>query len=359
MSKKTPLFNIHEKYHGKMVDFFGFVLPIQYEKGIIHEHNQVRNAVGLFDVSHMGEFFFEGDKAKEAMLTLFTNNIIKQKNGTVRYGFMCNHQGNTIDDCLVYKFSDQKYMVVVNGANIEKDEAWVRENINDDSCFINRSNDIALIAVQGPHSKALMEKGCDQLPQKYYTFLENVSCFNKNVLVSKTGYTGEMGYEIYCDPNDVEAIFEHLYSYKDEFDVTLCGLGSRDTLRLEAGMPLYGHELSEDISPIDSSLGMFLSNEHQAYIGATHHQKAPKTKRIGLELCSKGVPREGYPLYQDDKHIGTISSGTFSPSLNVGIAMALVNVDVDENKEIQVEIRNKRIDAKIVSLPFSYKQGGK
>src|SRR5690554_510485 len=359
MSKKTPLFNVHEKYHGKTVDFFGFILPIQYEKGIIYEHNQVRNAVGFFDVSHMGEFFFEGEKAKETMLKLFTNNINKREDGTDRYDFMCNHQGNTLDDCLVYKYNDQKYMVVVNGANIIKDEAWVLDNIDDHFCFTNRSDEIALIAVQGPNSKALMEKACSVLPEKYYTFLDDVACFNKKVLVSKTGYTGELGYEIYCDPKDVEDIFENLYSFKEELDVTLCGLGARDTLRLEAGMPLYGHELSEDISPIDSSLSMFISDAHQDYIGAKHHQREPKTKRIGLELLTKGVPREGYIVYQDNQKIGAITSGTFSPSLNVGIAMALVDTSVDTAKEIEVEIRNKRVPAKIVSLPFNYKQGGK
>ena len=358
MSKKTPLFELHEKYHGKMVDFFNFALPIQYEKGIIHEHNQVRQAVGLFDVSHMGEFFFEGPHAKDAMLTLFTNDINKQKDGTVRYGFMCNDDGNVIDDCLVYKYNDEKYMVVVNGANIEKNEAWVEKHISKE-CFTNKSDDIALIAVQGPKSQALLESVCEQLPKKYYTFEDNVNIFNKNVLLSKTGYTGELGYEIYCKPIDALEIFEGLYAYKDELDVTLCGLGARDTLRLEAGMPLYGHELSEDISPIDSSLSMFISKDHQQYIGASAHQRLAKTKRVGLELLSKGIPREGYNIYQNDVLIGKVSSGTFSPSMQVGIAMALVDIDCDEQKEVEIEIRNKRGKAKIVSLPFSYKQGGK
>ena len=360
MTKKTPLYHLHEKYNGKMVDFFGYYLPIQYEKGILYEHQNVRNHVGLFDVSHMGEFFFEGEHATEAMLRLFTVDVRKQKDHTVRYGFLCDHQGHTIDDCLVYKYSDTKYLVVVNGANIIKNEAWIKEQLEAVSCFDNRSDDIALIAIQGPDSLKLCERANVQLPQKYYTFVEKTDFFGFPVMISKTGYTGELGFEVDCDPKDAPEIWEKLLVAGEDLHVACCGLGCRDTLRLEAGMPLYGHELSGSIAPIDSSLGMFLSADHQAYIGANAHKRKPKTKRIGLQLLDKGVPREGYALYQDDRHIGNVSSGTFSPSMNVGIAMALVDVDVDETKPIEVELRNKKIQAKVVSLPFAYKhQGGK
>ncbi len=360
MTKKTPLYHLHEAHHGKMVDFFGFYLPIQYEKGILYEHNKVREAVGLFDVSHMGEFFFEGEQAKETMLKFITVDVKKQKNNTVRYGFLCNHQGNTVDDCLVYKYSETKYMVVVNGANVDKNKAWIFENLDDSSCFTDFSDEMALIAIQGPNSTKLCERATTTLPEKYYTFLEHAIFFGCDVMISKTGYTGELGYEVYCKPQDAPIIWESLLDHGQDLDVTSCGLGARDTLRLEAGMPLYGHELSETISPVNSSLGMFLSQNHTSYIGVTAHQNPPTTKRIGLLLLEKGVPREGYPLLQHNQAIGYVSSGTFSPSLNVGIAMALVDVNVNEAEPIEVLIRNKKVKAKIVPLPFAYKkQGGK
>jgi aminomethyltransferase len=355
MTKKTPLFNTHEKHHGKMIDFFGFYLPVSYEKGIIHEHNQVRNAVGLFDVSHMGEFFFEGEHAKEALLKLVTVDLNKQKDYTTRYGFMCDYQGNTIDDCLVYKYSNQKYMVVVNGANIAKDEAWVLKNISDASLFTNKSDEIALLAIQGPFSKILCDRACSALPEKYYTFIEEATCFGKPVLISKTGYTGESGYEIYGRPQDITMMWEQFLVNGEDLHVTPCGLGARDTLRLEAGMPLYGHELSEEVSPVDSSLGMFLSKDHTDYIGASAHQAPPTKKRIGLQLKEKGIPRENYPVYANDKLIGKVTSGTFSPTLNVGIAMALVDIEADVEADIEIEIRKKRAKAEVIKLPFAYK----
>lgn len=358
MTKNTPLYHLHKKYNGKMVDFFGFNLPIQYEKGILYEHNQVREAVGLFDVSHMGEFFFEGDQAENNLLQLITVDVKKQRINTVRYGFICNHQGNTVDDCLVYKYSDTKYMVVVNGANIDKNKAWVLENLKDPACFTDRSDDIALIAIQGPNSTLLCAKATSSLPEKYYTFIEKTLFFGCDVMISKTGYTGELGYEVYCKTDDATTILEALLEHGQSFDVTLCGLGARDTLRLEAGMPLYGHELSETISPVNSSLKMFLSKDHTDYIGALAHQMPPKTKRVGLQLLEKGVPREGYTILQHDQDIGKVSSGTFSPSMNVGIAMALVDVSVNEQEPIEVVIRNKKVQAKIVPLPFAYKKQG-
>lgn len=355
MTKKTPLYQTHEKYRGKMIDFFGFYLPVHYEKGILYEHNHVRQAVGMFDVSHMGEFFFEGEHAKEELLKLVTVDLNQQKDYTTRYGFMCNHQGNTIDDCLVYKYSDDKYMVVVNGANIVKDEAWVLANINNPDVFTNKSDDVALLAIQGPNSEALLRRACPTLPEKPFTFVDNVTCFKQPVLISKTGYTGESGYEIYGKPEDITMMWEQFLVHGEDLDITPCGLGARDTLRLEAGMPLYGHELSEEISPINSSLSMFLSKNHTGYIGAEAHQMPPTTKRIGLMLKEKGIPRENYLVYENDQCIGKVTSGTFSPSLNVGIAMALVDIDANLTSNIEIEIRNKRVAAEVVKLPFAYK----
>ena len=355
MSKKTPLYPLHQKYHGKIIDFFGFALPIQYEAGILHEHLQVRHHVGLFDVSHMGEFFIEGPNATTIMELLFTTKVSLQKDYSVRYGFLCNHQGKVIDDCLIYKYHDEKYLIVVNGANIDKDEAWIRSQLKDDSVFTNRSDDYGLIAVQGPKATALLHELCSQLPSKNNTFLDEVNCAAKKVMISKTGYTGEEGYEIYCQADDSIAIFEALYAFKDTYQVALCGLGARDTLRLEAGMPLYGHELSETLSPLDVGLGMFLGDH--TYIGHQHHTKPSMLKRIGLELIDKGIARENYEVYQNQVKVGVISSGTFSPSLNKGIAMAIVDVTVDENKEVEIAIRNKMVRAKIVDLPFNYRKG--
>jgi aminomethyltransferase len=357
MSKKTPLYPLHLKHKGKLIDFFGFTLPIQYEHGILHEHLHVRKHVGLFDVSHMGEFFIEGQDALAIMEHLFTVNVSKQKDGSVRYGFLCNHQGNVIDDALIYKYSNEKFLIVVNAANIEKNEAWIKANLTNSDAFTNQSDAYGLIAVQGPSATSLMLEVCDQLPKQKNTFLDKVVCADKNVMVSKTGYTGEIGYEIYCDQHDAITIFEALYAYQEKHKVTLCGLGARDTLRLEAGMPLYGHELSENISPIDVGLSVFLKDSKHPYIGHQHHQRQPQLKRIGLELIDKGIARENYRVYQNEKQVGTISSGTFSPSLAKGIAMAIVDIDVDENQPVDIAIRNKLVRAQIVALPFNYRKG--
>lgn len=355
MIKKTPLYDTHNKHHAKIIDFHGFYLPVSYEHGILYEHHKVRQHVGMFDVSHMGEFFFEGTNAKENLLKLISVDLNQQKDYTTRYGFMCNHQGNTIDDCLVYKFNENKYMVVVNGANIEKDEAWVKEHLSDPSVFSNQSDDFALLAIQGPLSTILCERACSKLPKKYYSFVDDATCFNKPVIISKTGYTGELGYEIYASPDDINMMWEQFLVIGEDLHISPCGLGSRDTLRLEAGMPLYGHELSEEISPINSSLGMFLFKSHTDYIGAKAHQASPKTKRIGLVLKEKGIPRENYLVFVGDKPIGKVTSGTFSPTMQVGIAMALVDVDADLTSDITIEIRKKKIQAEVVKLPFAYK----
>ena len=326
MPRKTSLYDVHISLGGKMVDFAGFLLPVQYS-GIIEEHRAVRTAVGMFDVSHMGEFLFRGEGAEAALNAILTNDIRGMKDGKVRYSLLPNERGGAVDDVLVYRVSAECYLMVVNGANVEKDAAWVRAHLS--GCdFEDISESVALIAVQGPLSEAVMRKvvPAEQLPAGYYTFTKDITLGGCAAMISRTGYTGEDGFEIYASPELIRAYWKSLMAA----GVKPCGLGCRDTLRFEAGLPLYGDELSAEISPVMAGLSMFCKFDKPEFIGkeAIAAQKAEGAPRriVGIELQDSAVPRAGYPVeLEDGTEVGHVTTGYHSITLGRSLCFALVD----------------------------------
>ena len=355
--KKTPLYEKHIELGGKIVEFAGWALPVQY-KSIIEEHEKVRNSAGIFDVSHMGEIFVEGTNAEEFIQHLITNDIANMREGKVRYSPVCYPDGGTVDDVLVYKFSCNKYLIVVNAANIEKDYQWMLDNATEDVSITDFSESYALLAVQGPEAMAILKK-ISTYPfetMKPFTFAEKVDISGVEVLISRTGYTGEDGFEIYTTPNYAVTLWDRLLEAGKE-ELIPAGLGARDTLRLEAALPLYGHELSKEISPIEAGLSKFVKFNKEDFIGkkALISQADSQTRRIliGFEMIERGVPRNDYEVFSGDKKIGFVTSGGFSPTLKKNIGMALVDSEYAIiGNEINIVIRNKACKAKVIQLPF-------
>lgn len=357
MDKKTPLYQKHVDLKGKIVPFAGFLLPVQYAgMGLVKEHLAVRNNVGLFDVSHMGEIIIEGKDAFPNVQNLFTNDFSEMVAGQIKYTLLCNEQGGIIDDLIVYKYNDDKFMAVVNASNIQKDFTWITDHIDGDVEAINKSEEISLIAIQGPKAKATLEKLISEtdFPNKYYTFKENVLIDGMSIDLSETGYTGEAGYELYTKSEDVVKLWDLLLEAGAEFDITPCGLGSRDTLRLEAGMPLYGHEMSEEINPLQVGLNFAVKLSKDQFIGKDALEKADiKKVRVGLKVTGKGIVREEAPIFVNDEEIGISTSGTHGPFLGYAIAMALIDREYAEiGQEVVVSVRGRSVPAEVVKLPF-------
>lgn len=357
MELKTPLYDIHVEEGGKIVPFAGYLLPVQYGTGIIAEHEAVRTQVGLFDVSHMGEVLFTGPSALATINHLFTNDYTDMPIGRVRYGVMCNERGGCIDDLIVYKFGEEEYFVVVNASNREKDVAHMAANLLPGTSFEDLSDNVAELALQGPRSKDVMAKLCDveQLPQGYYRAVRDIDVAGITCMVSRTGYTGEFGYELYCAPSDAEALWRALRKAGEEFGLIPCGLGARDTLRLEASMPLYGHEMDEDTSPLVAGLNLGVRMGKEEFIGREAILAAgePTQIRVGLVAKGRGIMREHMDVYAGDKLVGHTTSGTFAPHLKKAIAMARVDVAyADVDTELEVEVRGRRIAATVVPMPF-------
>jgi aminomethyltransferase len=350
MVKKTPLYDIHLELNGKMVEYAGYYLPIQYS-GIIEEHNIVRNNVGLFDVSHMGQFIIEGKDALKFINLLISNDITNLQVNKIRYSPMLNENGGIIDDLLIYKLNEEEYMLVVNAANKEKDFKWIIDNLIDDVIVYDASDNICQIAIQGPNSEKVMKKLTDKLPERFYSFIE-VDINGTNVLISRTGYTGEDGFELYFDSNEGINMYKKLLKAGKEFEIKPCGLGCRDTLRLEASLPLYGHEMSEEISPLDTGLERFVKFDKDNFIGKDSLKDKNKT-RIGLKIVDRGIVREDSEILYEDKQIGITTSGTFLPYLNGAYAMAIVDKEYSKvGNIVECIVRNRKIKAEIISLPF-------
>ena len=347
MEKKTALYRMHEALGGKIVPFAGYFLAVQYPKGIIHEHRTVREKVGMFDVSHMGEFTLKGKDALANLNYLLTNSFDTIKDGFVRYSIMCYPDGTTVDDLLVYRKHDGDYLIVVNASNCEKDFAWMKEHLFGEVEFENISDEVSQIALQGPMAEEIIRRFTDTVPARNYSFAEDVDIKGIKVLLSRTGYTGEDGFELYCRNEDVCALWQLLL---DE-GVEPCGLGARDTLRLEAGMPLYGHELSDQIKPTESSLSFFVKFKKD-FIGREELEKEITRKRIGLKVIDKGIAREHCPVFCNGREVGFVTSGTFSPTLNCAVAMAIVDIAYAEENEFEIEVRNRHLKAEKVELPF-------
>ena len=356
MEKKTSLYDNHIKLKGKIVPFAGYLLPVQYPDGIIEEHLAVRNTAGLFDVSHMGELIIAGKDALLNVNNLLTNDFTNMTVGQVRYSPMCNPEGGIVDDLIVYKLEEEKFLFVVNAANKDKDVSWIKKNLQGEVTLTDISDETALIALQGPNSKEILERLAkpEQLPTKYYSFTKDVDVGGITAMVSRTGYTGEHGYEIYINCEDAPALWDNLLETGKDLGLIPCGLGARDTLRFEAGLPLYGNEMNDEISPLEVGLNFAVKMQKEDFIGKDALEtKSVERKRVGLEVVGRGIIREDAKLFVGDKVVGFTTSGSYAPYLEKALAMALVDCEyATEGTQVEAEVRRRRIPAKIVSLPF-------
>ncbi|MBM4236381.1 MAG: glycine cleavage system aminomethyltransferase GcvT [Firmicutes bacterium] len=359
-ARKTPFYEKHLALDGKIVDYHEWLLPVQYPKGLVEEVRDTRKRATLFDVSHMGEIMVEGKDAELYMQKLVTNDITGMKDGAVIYSPVCYPDGGVVDDILIYRINSESYFLVVNAANTDKDYAWFKDNLSGAVKLNNRSPDYAQLALQGPNSEAILQPLTAEPLSKmnYYQFSKDVAVAGVNCLVSRTGYTGEDGFEIYCFNNDAPNLFDGLWESGKKHDLNPAGLGARDVLRLEAAMPLYGHELSNEITPLNAGLDRFVAlgkdvpfNGQEAL--KQQKQNGLKHRLYGLEMLERGMPREGYPVQAAGSEIGWVSSGSFSPTLDKFIAMALLDPQVaDSIKEVEIMIRNRPYRAQFTKLPF-------
>lgn len=357
MELKTPIYDLHLEAKGKMVAYAGYLLPVQYDTGIVDEHLAVRNKAGIFDVSHMGEILVEGEDALAYIQNLVTNDCSNMSDGQVKYTPICNEEGGTIDDLLIYRFNSKKYLFVVNASNREKDSKWMKSKKFGNVTISDISDDIALIALQGPNSLKILSKLMDEshIPERYYTFTPQARLANCENFISKTGYTGEQGYEIYCKPEDASKIWNELLDKGQKYGLIPCGLGSRDTLRLEAGMPLYGNELNEDISPVEAGLSFTVKMNKDNFIGKQGilDKGDPKRVRVGLRIIGRGIAREGAEVFFGDKEIGVTTSGTHLPYLEYPGAMAYVDKEYsDIGRRVIIKVRKRMLEAEIIKMPF-------
>jgi aminomethyltransferase len=363
--KRTPLFDMYEKYGAKVIDFGGWALPVQFSS-ILEEHEAVRNEAGLFDVSHMGEVLVEGKDAENYLNHLVTNDVTKLSINQAQYTAMCYPDGGTVDDLLVYKLENEKYLLVINAANIEKDYEWMKQHVKGEVTLQNISSDIAQLAIQGPKAESILQKltQINLSEISVFHFVQHVKLDGiTEVLVSRTGYTGEDGFELYLAADKAASLWEKLLDAGKEDGLKPCGLGARDTLRLEARLALYGQELTNEISPLEAGIGFAVkTNKESDFIGkeALKKQKEVGLKRklVGVELIGRGIPRHGYKVFTPwEEEIGFITSGTHSPSLKKSLGLALVSAGHAEvGTQLKVEIRKKLIDAVIIKTPF-YKKG--
>ncbi len=356
MAKKTALYDVHESLGAKLVEFAGYEMPIQYS-GIIEEHKQVRTSVGVFDVSHMGEFLISGEKAEDFLNFVTINDVSGMAVGQAQYNAMCYDDGGIIDDLLIYKFDDH-YLMVVNAANLEKDWNWLQDHATDGVSLENVSDSITLLAVQGPNSRKLMQKLTDAnlIKVKFYHFIEG-KIDDLPATIARTGYTGELGFELYVENRYAKQVWSAVFDAGKEFDVMPVGLGARDTLRLEAGYCLYGNDIDKTTNPLEAGLGWITKLNKGEFIGRKAIQEAKNlglTRRlVGFELLERGIPRHGYTITKNDEEIGEVTSGTQSPMLGKGIGMGYVKYAYrNPGEEIAIKVRNKEIPAKVVKPPF-------
>ncbi|HOU09630.1 MAG TPA: glycine cleavage system aminomethyltransferase GcvT [Clostridiales bacterium] len=356
MEKKTALYDAHLRAKGKMVPFAGYLLPVSYEAGIAAEHMAVRTAAGLFDVSHMGEVLLSGSDAFANLQNLLTNNFSGMADGQIRYSPMCNTEGGTVDDLLVYRKDKNLYEIVLNAANREKDIAWIQKQLKGHFALTDISESTSQIAIQGPRSAEILAALADSpLSVKHYTFTENIGVAGARCLVSRTGYTGEDGFELYMENQSAPLVWDTLTAAGRNAGLLPCGLGARDTLRLEAAMPLYGHELDEDITPLEAGLGRFVRMDKDAFIGKEALLSAgiPRRGRIGLEILDRGIARAGDKVILDGREIGYVTSGTMAPYLGKAIAMALIESGgAADGDELGVDCRGRMLRARVTALPF-------
>ena len=358
--KRTPLFDVYKEYGGKTIDFGGWDLPVQFSS-IKEEHEAVRTKAGLFDVSHMGEIEVKGPDSLAYLQKMMTNDVSKIKNGGAQYTAMCYENGGTVDDLLVYKLEEDYYLLVVNASNIEKDFQWLQDHLEGDVEIENLSEGMAQLALQGPAAEDILQKLSvehDLSQIGFFKFSEEVDLNGKKALVSRTGYTGEDGFEIYCKSEDAVSLWKDILETGKCTGVIPCGLGARDTLRFEANLALYGQELSSEISPLEAGIGFAVKlNKEEDFIGkeALKQQKESGLPRklVGIEMIDRGIPRHGYPVFAGDVQIGEVTTGTQSPTLKKNIGLALIDAKETEiGNEVEVEIRGKRLKAVVSATPF-------
>jgi aminomethyltransferase len=356
--KNTALTDTHIKAGAKMVPFAGYNMPVQYA-GINAEHETVRKSVGVFDVSHMGEFILKGDKALDLIQRVTSNDASKLYDGKVQYSCLPNKDGGIVDDLLVYRIDDKTYMLVVNASNIEKDWNWISQFNTEAVDMKDISDRTSLLAVQGPRAAEALQSltDIDLASMEYYTFKKGKFAGIDNVVVSATGYTGAGGFELYVDNDNAQAIWDAVFAAGEPFGIKPIGLGARDTLRLEMGFCLYGNDIDDTTSPLEAGLGWVTKfNKEFTNSDALQAQKAAgiAKKLVGFEMIDRGIPRHDYKIVDAyGNNIGKVTSGTQSPSLQKAIGMGYVNTEyAKEGTEIFVKIRDNSIKAKIVKPPF-------
>ncbi len=363
-AQKTPLYEEHAAAGAKIVDFHGWLLPLQYSS-ILQEHETVRTKAGLFDVSHMGELEVSGEDAYEFLQSVLVNDIAA-KPGKAVYSPMCYPNGGTVDDLIVYKQNEASYLLVVNAANTEKDFQWLVENRRGRVNVVNSSAEFSQLALQGPNAVEilgqLMRDDPGQL--RYFCYENEAKVADISVMLSRTGYTGEDGFEMYCRPEDAQRLWSVLLDKGASLGLVPVGLGARDTLRLEAALPLYGQELSEDISPVMAGLQRFIKTEKGEFIG-----RAPlsaqllgslKSRLAGFEMIDRAIPRSGYEVYCKGSKVGQVTSGGYFPTLRKNMGLVLIDKScVDVGNIIEVQVRSKPCKAQIIQLPFYSRKRGK
>lgn len=356
--KNTALTSTHEALGAKMVPFAGYNMPVQYE-GVNIEHETVRNSVGVFDVSHMGEFLIEGEHALELIQKVTSNDASKLTIGKAQYSCLPNDTGGIVDDLIVYRVKENTYLLVVNASNIEKDWNWISSKNDVGAQMRDLSDDYSLLAIQGPKAVEAMQSltSHDLSAINFYNFIVGDFAGIEHVIISATGYTGSGGFEIYCKNSEVKQVWDRVFEAGTKYGIKPIGLAARDTLRLEMGYCLYGNDIDDTTSPIDAGLGWitkFTKKFTNSEALEAEKQQGPKRKLIAFELNERGIPRHGYDIVDGDgKTIGVVTSGTMSPSLNTGIGLGYVPTSLsDLGNTIYIQIRKNAIPATVVKLPF-------
>jgi aminomethyltransferase len=356
--KNTSLTKVHESLGAKMVPFAGYNMPVQYA-GINAEHETVRKAVGVFDVSHMGEFILKGEQALDLIQRVTSNDASKLVDGKVQYSCLPNEEGGIVDDLLVYRLDEKTYMLVVNASNIEKDWDWISRFNTNNVEMHNISDKTSLLAVQGPKAADALQKLTDinLASMEYYSFKKGTFAGIGNVLISATGYTGAGGFEIYFENEHAEHIWSEIFKAGEEFGIKPIGLGARDTLRLEMGFCLYGNDINDTTSPLEAGLG-WITKFTKEFVNSKNLLAQKETgvtkKLVGFEMVERGIPRHDYLIVDaDGTQIGHVTSGTQSPSLQKAIGLGYVNTALaKEGTEIFIQIRDNKVKAKVVKFPF-------
>ncbi|MEX1191952.1 MAG: glycine cleavage system aminomethyltransferase GcvT [Brumimicrobium sp.] len=356
--KETALTKVHEELGAKMVPFAGYSMPVQY-KGLKHEHEVVRTAVGVFDVSHMGEFFLRGPKAEALLQKISSNDASKLVVGKAQYSCMPNENGGIVDDLIIYKTKEDEFLLVVNASNIEKDWNWIKKHNDIGAEMINASDEWSLLAIQGPRAAQAMQSltKTDLENIKFYTFEIGDFAGCPDVIISATGYTGSGGFEIYVPNESAERVWHAVLEAGKDYGIEPIGLGARDTLRLEMGYCLYGNDIDDTTSPLEAGLG-WITKFTKDFINSDNLVKQKEDgiqkKLVPFELIDKGIPRKDYPIFDiNENEIGRVTSGTMSPSLDKAIGLGYVPVEFkEEGTEIFIGVRNKLLKAKVSKLPF-------